>query len=342
MPFLAAFVICLVLTPLARGLGLAIGLVDRPEGDLAIHRQPVAVLGGLAVAGAALGAQALTGGWLPWTVTTSTLLTLAVGLLDDARPLPAWARVVLLAGAGSVLLAGGTGMEAVGAVGWAGLVLLVLACANAVNIVDGQDGLAGGLAMISALGLAGVARLEGDPATATLGLVLAGAAGGFLPWNLSPVARVFLGNSGAYGVGTLVAIMAARVAAIGGLRGVLAAGACLGPFAFEVAFTVARRIRARERLAGGDRLHSYDLVATATSRTASTVTFWALGAVSAGLGLLIAMVPLAVGIPAVSLAVVGAIWWAVLLWRRRGLRNLGVKDYGAGRMAAQEPDSTVD
>jgi UDP-GlcNAc:undecaprenyl-phosphate GlcNAc-1-phosphate transferase len=45
----AAFLVALVATPIARRIALARGIVDRPDGDRKMHREPTAYLGGLAV-----------------------------------------------------------------------------------------------------------------------------------------------------------------------------------------------------------------------------------------------------------------------------------------------------
>jgi hypothetical protein len=47
MLFLAGLAGAVALTPLARRVGLAIGLVDRPDGGLKIHPYPGRVLGGV-------------------------------------------------------------------------------------------------------------------------------------------------------------------------------------------------------------------------------------------------------------------------------------------------------
>jgi hypothetical protein len=63
--------------------------------------------------------------------------------------------------------------------------------------------------------------------------------------------------------------------------------------AFELAFTVVRRLRERAMVFGGDRLHSYDLLAALVhSRTRATVAFWGLGLAAAGLSLAVARAPL--------------------------------------------------
>jgi UDP-GlcNAc:undecaprenyl-phosphate GlcNAc-1-phosphate transferase len=186
-----------------------------------------------------------------------------------------------LAAAGA-LVAVGLPLEPLGPLARPGVVLLLLLLANAVNLIDGQDGLAGGLAAIASVGLAAViAANGGDPAAA---VALAGGVVGFLAWNLPP-ARVFLGNGGAYGLGALLTVLATHATLGHGWHGLLAAALCLGVFAFELAFTVVRRLLASQGLATGDRRHSYDLLARyAGNRDRSTLALWTLGAVSAGAG----------------------------------------------------------
>ena len=47
--FFLAYFLALVGTPMAREAALRFGVVDRPDGALKNHREPVAYLGGLAV-----------------------------------------------------------------------------------------------------------------------------------------------------------------------------------------------------------------------------------------------------------------------------------------------------
>jgi UDP-GlcNAc:undecaprenyl-phosphate/decaprenyl-phosphate GlcNAc-1-phosphate transferase len=313
--FLVALVVAAVLTPAAGWLGRALGLVDHPSGSgLKIHRASIPITGGLAVM-ASVGIALGVGGRSGWGGVLAAGAALVVGTVDDLRGLPALARVLGLAVAGAVLVLGTDSVTAAGLLGWVGATLLVVAVANAVNIADGQDGLVGGVGAVAALGLAVLSSSAGLSGATELGLTVGGALIGFLVWNRPP-ARVFLGNGGAYAVGTLLAAGAVRVVVAGGWRGFLAAGACLGPFAFELSFTVARRLRSRERLSGGDRLHSYDLVARTAGRTASTIVFAVYATLSVGVGLLIWHLP-PVGITLAVVATVLSGLWGVLLWNRR-------------------------
>jgi UDP-N-acetylmuramyl pentapeptide phosphotransferase/UDP-N-acetylglucosamine-1-phosphate transferase len=301
------------LAPVFGRLGAVAGLVDRGAGDLKIHREPVPILGGLVVVVAAGLAVVATGRSVPWALAGAVVVALLGGLVDDARPLPPWVRVLIVVLAGAVLA---TGFDRHPFVAGVGIVLLVLACANAVNIVDGQDGLAGGLAAMAAASLGVLGATRGDVAAVGIAATSVGALLGFLPWNW-PRARLFLGNGGAYAVGAGLAFLAARVVAADGWRGLLAAGACLGVFAFEVAFTVARRATAGRAITAGDRLHSYDLLSRARGRAGSTTTFWALGLVAGAVGVGVGFLPLAAGaVLAAGVALAGT-WWGFRLWARR-------------------------
>jgi UDP-GlcNAc:undecaprenyl-phosphate GlcNAc-1-phosphate transferase len=194
MPFFIAIALALVLTWAARRVGLATGLVDRPPlagstyaGELKIHTVPIPVLGGLGVMVAVPATMLLEGYRLPVAVTAGVALAAAIGLVDDARPLPASVRMVALAAAGT-LVAGGLELGPLGPLARPGVVVLLLLLANAVNLIDGQDGLAGGLGAIACAGLTAVITANGgDPLVA---IALAGALVGFLAWNLPETAGI--------------------------------------------------------------------------------------------------------------------------------------------------------
>ena len=78
---------------------------------------------------------------------------------------------------------------------------------NTINWIDGVDGLAGGVVTITAVVMAAISWLLGQPAAALLCAVLAGATLGFLPLNWHP-ARLFMGDSGAMFLGLALAVLA--------------------------------------------------------------------------------------------------------------------------------------
>lgn len=86
--------------------------------------------------------------------------------------------------------------------------LLLVGLSNAVNLTDGLDGLAGGLSILTALGLAWTVYQWGDLAQLPLfGYALAGACLGFLWFNAHP-AKVFMGDTGSLALGSSFAALA--------------------------------------------------------------------------------------------------------------------------------------
>jgi UDP-GlcNAc:undecaprenyl-phosphate GlcNAc-1-phosphate transferase len=291
MPFVLAFGLALLLTPIAARVARVMSLVDEPsildrgrdEIALKIHAPPIPVLGGAAVVVAVLGATWILDGRPPLSVSAAVGIALAAGTADDARPLPPWIRVQFQILAGLFLAGGGLRFGPEGMVGIAALAGLTVACANAVNLIDGQDGLAAGLGAIAALGLGIVA----GGGWWIFGSATAGSLTGFLIWNRPP-ARIFLGNGGAYAVGVILAALAAAVTQAGGMQGLAAAASCLAVFAFELVTTIARRLRSRAPLTRGDRRHGYDLLAVRLgSRSRSTLTLYGVGVAAAVIGLLL-------------------------------------------------------
>ena len=200
----AAFALSGLATAWARAHARRRGLVDQP-GDRRSHELPTPRGGGIGIALVGLctcGWLALAGGGV-WAWTGFGLaLVAAAGWWDDHRPVPAWPRLLAHVAAGACLAAGVLQAGAPLAVAAAAL-LLVPVLVNVWNFIDGIDGLAASQALLAALALAWV--LADGQATA-LGLALAAACAGFLPFNL-PKARIFLGDVGSGALGYLLAVL---------------------------------------------------------------------------------------------------------------------------------------
>jgi phospho-N-acetylmuramoyl-pentapeptide-transferase len=85
--------------------------------------------------------------------------------------------------------------------------LVVVATANAVNITDGLDGLAGGLLTSSFGAYTIICIFEGKYALAAFCLTVVGALISYTWFNIFP-ARFFMGDVGAFGLGTALGVIA--------------------------------------------------------------------------------------------------------------------------------------
>lgn len=94
------------------------------------------------------------------------------------------------------------------------VVLIVISTANAVNLTDGLDGLAAGSASIVLATFCFIAFLEWSILDLSYGIDIAVIGGstlaaciGFLWWNTAP-AEIFMGDTGSFGLGGLIAAIA--------------------------------------------------------------------------------------------------------------------------------------
>lgn len=87
--------------------------------------------------------------------------------------------------------------------------LWIIGIVNGLNLIDGVDGLATGVAFISAASSFFLAILFGNPEIAPFYAILAGATLGFLRYNFNP-ASIFLGDSGSMYLGFLLATLSIK------------------------------------------------------------------------------------------------------------------------------------
>jgi UDP-GlcNAc:undecaprenyl-phosphate GlcNAc-1-phosphate transferase len=203
--FILAYLLALVGTPMAREAALRFGVVDRPDGKLKNHDEPVAYLGGLAVFSAFLMSVGMTFEFdaeLLALLLASTIVT-TVGLVDDFGALTPKPKVIGQVVAVFVLLKAGIMVQVAFIPWWLRLIITVLwlvGLSNAFNLVDIMDGLASGLGVIAATFLLVVALLNGRLVVAAFTVALIGALLGFLRFNFHP-ATIYLGDCGSLFIG---------------------------------------------------------------------------------------------------------------------------------------------
>jgi UDP-GlcNAc:undecaprenyl-phosphate GlcNAc-1-phosphate transferase len=220
------------LTLLVRWGARKLGVVDVPDDFRKLQERPIPRMGGVAVfvaffAALLVGTQIYRSadfaeflhgpGFL--TLLGGATAVLLIGLCDDIWDVRArWKFVALCLVAGAMYVAG----YRIGAVSnpfggainlglWGVPVTLFwfLGCMNAINLIDGMDGLAGGVAVFAAAVVFVASMLLGNATAALLSIALAGAVLGFLLLNFPP-ASIFLGDSGSYLLGFLLACIGLR------------------------------------------------------------------------------------------------------------------------------------
>ena len=213
LTFLAAFGLSLGLTPLFRKIAIRTQFVDSPTGQLKKHTAPVPYLGGLAIYFAFLltiqGVLNLAPP--PDAAKLSALLiggtvVCLLGLVDDLFSLSPAVKFTVQMAAAVLLIAFGVQLSFTATVwvAWALTILWVVGITNAINLVDIMDGLAGGTAAVAALGFLLVPLTGEHTYVNVAAAALAGAALGFLPFNVQP-ARIYMGDSGALFLGFILA-----------------------------------------------------------------------------------------------------------------------------------------
>lgn len=130
---------------------------------------------------------------------------------------------------------------------------------NSFNLIDGLNGMAGGTAVMTALGLSAIAMSAGEVLAAQAGLLMVAALAGFLLFNY-PLGRIFLGDAGAYSIGHILIWLAifllARVEEISGVALLLV---FFWPAA-DTIFSIYRRRLNRRAISQPDRLHFHQFV----------------------------------------------------------------------------------
>lgn len=208
-----------VVVTLSIRLAHRLEVFDHPDGGRKTQARPIPKLGGVAVA-LAFTAVILAGvlvtdrlGFvLGLGVLVPALAAAVIGFLDDRSHMNPYVRLILQAGVGILAWAMGTrigltGNEAADAIL---LVLWVMVIVNGTNLLDNSDGLAASTVLIMSVGAAIVAAVYGQALVSLMGVALVGVSIGYLWHNWFP-AKVYMGDAGAYFLGTLVSLMVVRL-----------------------------------------------------------------------------------------------------------------------------------
>ncbi len=201
-PLIIALITSLILVPAVRWLSFKTGHVAIPRADR-WHRQPTPTLGGIGMF-LAFGVALLAVFYFGfdknifitrWSIMVAVVIMFSVGLYDDFKHISPPVKLVFqIIAATIVIFFGNITIEFFR---WpiANILLTffwLVGITNAINLLDNMDGLAGGVALITAGFLSIFFWRTGYPELLVLSMALCGSILGFLVFNFPP-ARIIYG-----------------------------------------------------------------------------------------------------------------------------------------------------
>ena len=277
--FTIAVVVCAILTPLVRRMALHMRAFAVPSART-VHIAPIPRLGGLAIV---LGffaplvvmfvipesavARVVQQEWRKGLgLLVGGLGMAALGFRDDTKGVRALYKLAAHICVAVIAFAAGFRIDAIaipllgelsmGVFALPITVLWIVGVINAINLIDGLDGLAAGLVFCAGITNFVVAYVTGSIFVGAIMAAMLGAVLGFLVYNFNP-ARIFMGDSGSYFLGFVLATMALAgtaqktSTAISLLVPVIALGLPI----FDTLFAIVRRVLERRPVFSPDRGH---------------------------------------------------------------------------------------
>ena len=155
--------------------------------------------------------------WIGWLGAVIALFL--CGVVDDIRGLGPFTKLAIQTAGALAVFAAGFRVEFV-RLPWGGVldlgllalpltILWIVGVTNAINLIDGLDGLAAGVAFMSAATVVAISYFQGVFPVTVISVALAGSLLGFLAFNFSP-ARIWLGDSGSQFLGFTLAVISIR------------------------------------------------------------------------------------------------------------------------------------
>ncbi len=215
-----AFLVTFTATPIVKYLAIHLGAVDTPKDERRMHKQPIPLLGGLAIFYGFIVALLcfidITGpvkGLL-----LGSVIIVSMGVIDDVKPLSPVLRLVGQTAAALIAIYYGIKIEFIanpnifsdvkyisfGIFAIPITIIWIVGLTNALNLLDGLDGLSVGVSSIISVSLFSISLITNNTDISIITAAVAGAGFGFLPYNFNP-AKIFQGDAGAMFFGYILA-----------------------------------------------------------------------------------------------------------------------------------------
>lgn len=256
---------------------IRVGVMDQPDARK-VHTRPIPKGGGVGVVVAFMTGivllyafasfARLADGYFTGVILAAGCIAV-VAFLDDTRNWPFTVKLggqvvaaMLAIGTGLVISSVNVPLAGPVSLGWLAVPVTlawVLFTTNAMNFIDGLNGLASGVSALAAAILAGIAAAHGGWFVYFTSLLLVAGLVGFLPFNF-PHARIFMGDVGSQFCGFVLAVLAIAAGRFQGVElSILLVPMLLFGVLWDVAFTLLRRIWARESITQAHRGHLYQV-----------------------------------------------------------------------------------
>lgn len=258
--FLIPFLISVALIPFLISFSKKKNIMDFSEGDdLKIHKNPTPFLGGFAIFAVAVASLYLFG--FPAQefifIILACLIIFLLGFWDDFN----WKHIskrkphlkflfLVLCSLAAALVLYFAGIKFYLFPFLAPFYIFVLI--NAMNYQDGMDGQAGSLFLISMAGFYALGIISGNSIVMMICLIFLGSVLGFLVYNFPP-AKIFMGDSGAYLLGFVLAMSAIFFS-----KNIISGLFIIGLPLFDGVCINIKRLFKGKSIFLGDREHFYD------------------------------------------------------------------------------------
>lgn len=345
--FLIAFILSAIITPLVKRLSFKFKIIDLPAAPRKTHKDPTALLGGLAVY---LSFLITLGIYLQFghpdfnvirikffcgIIFGGLVLTLG-GILDDKYNLPPKILWLFPAIASAIVVWSGIGIgikeisNPFGGKIFIGytIPLLIVNCQLSIILVwlwmmgmifttkllDGLDGLCSGIALIGGMTMFALSLTEkiNQPITAEIAIIFCGTLVGYLLYAFNP-ATIFLGEGGSTFLGFMLGVLSVI---LGGK--IATALLVMGIPILDVAWVIIKRLWYKQSPFSGDRQHlHFKLLDIGLSQRQAVLVLYAISAIFGGVAVFLQSFGKLIALIILSLLMVAIAITTVILYKKQ-------------------------